>query len=336
MIKVGVVGIGMMGAVHLEAYGKCPDVEVVAVADMDPDRRSGKSSAQGNIEGQKQGGFDFSTVRQYADASELIAAPDVDVVDICLPTPAHLKFGKQALRAGKHVFIEKPLSRTYSEALELADAADEAEGLAFCAMCMRFWPGWDWLKNVVEEKTYGAVLSATFRRITQFPGGPFYSDGKASGGALLDLHIHDVDFIRYLFGTPKSVSSHGYSKPTTHCDHVLTNYHYDDIPIVTAEGGWSMVPGFGFEMEYIVNFDNATAVYRLSDAPSLTLVTEEGGKTTIPLAEGLGYEIELKHFVDCIQRGVPSDRITFRDAAEAIRIVEAEQESMSKKSVVSL
>ncbi|MFI4873775.1 MAG: Gfo/Idh/MocA family protein [Blastopirellula sp. JB062] len=327
MLKIGVVGLGMMGSTHLDVYRKRTDVRVVAVADLDQQRRCGKATAAGNIEGQSQGGFDFSTVKQYADGRDLIADPDVDVVDLCLPTPAHSAFGSLALEAGKHLIIEKPLARTYAEAIRLAQQAEQSKGLSFCAMCMRFWPGWDWLKEAVDSRRYGAVQAVSLRRVTQFPGGPFYSDGQASGGALLDLHIHDSDFVRFLFGMPKAVSSRGYSRHTSHIDHVLTQYHYDDIPIVSAEGSWAMSPGFGFEMEYHVNFEQATASFRLAETPQVELTTPDEGKQSIPLSEALGYELELAHFIDCIKQGVPSDRISLFDAAESVRLIEAEAES---------
>ena len=83
----------------------------------------------------------------------------------------------------------------------------------------------------------------------------------ACGGAILDLHIHDTDFVQHCFGKPKAVFSRGYSRPTNAIDHVLTHYLYDDVPLVTAEGGWAMTPGFGFQMQYTVNFERATAVF---------------------------------------------------------------------------
>ncbi|HWL07285.1 MAG TPA: Gfo/Idh/MocA family oxidoreductase, partial [Planctomicrobium sp.] len=245
MIGVGIVGLGVMGGTHLDVFSKRRDARVVAVADRDQGRRTGQVTVQGNIDGQSQSGFDFSSVRQYADALDLIHDPNVDLVDICLPTPFHLSVAKLALQAGKHVLVEKPLARTTAEADELARLAASATGLSFCAMCMRFWPGWDWLKEAVDRKTYGKVLSATFRRVAQFPGGPFYSNGEACGGAILDLHIHDSDFINFLFGLPTAVTSRGYSRESGACDHVVTHYHYEQIPLVVAEGGWSMAPGFG-------------------------------------------------------------------------------------------
>src|SRR5690606_18378987 len=171
MVRIGVIGIGMMGSTHLDAYGKLPGAAVVAVADLLEDRRTGRAVAAGNIEGQSQGGFDFSAVRQYATAEELIADAEVDLVDICLPTPLHTRFAIEALKADKHVLIEKPLARTSEAAQDLLDAAAASPGVAMCAMCMRFWPGWTWLKEAVDQQRFGRVLAAHFRRVTSHPGG---------------------------------------------------------------------------------------------------------------------------------------------------------------------
>ena len=87
------------------------------------------------------------------------------------------------------------------------------------AMCMRFWAEWEWLKRAVDEQRYGKVRSATFRRVGSIPAG-WFRDGKASGGGILDLHIHDTDFIYHLFGKPRAVFSQGYVGQSGEVDHL--------------------------------------------------------------------------------------------------------------------
>ena len=116
-VKVGVIGLGFMGQTHLDAYAKLEGVEVAALADRDPDRLEGKQQAAGNIEGANEGGFDYSKPKKYTDAMELIADPDIDAVDVCLPTPGHVLFGLKTLEAGKHLLLEKPIARTYADAM---------------------------------------------------------------------------------------------------------------------------------------------------------------------------------------------------------------------------
>lgn len=336
MINVGIIGLGMMGSTHLEVYARHPDARVLAVADANADRLHGKTQAQGNIEGQAQGGSALADVpNKYADAQMLIDDPQVELVDLCLPTPLHRRFAEAALKAGKHLLIEKPLARTAADAAAIAAAGAAASGLSMPAMCMRFWPGWDWLKQAVAEKRYGKVLAANFRRVASHPGGPFYSDGKAAGGAILDLHIHDTDFVQYLFGTPKAVFTRGYSKPSSEPDHVLTHYVYDDVPLVTAEGGWAMTEGFGFSMQYTINFERATAVFDIGAEQKLH-VTEEGKeRQNIELRSGMGYDYEIAYMLDCIAQKRKPTTVTLADAAESVRIVEAERQSMMTGEVVS-
>ncbi len=332
MINVGVIGLGMMGLTHLDVYaGSSGLAKVVAIADADANRRSGKTKAVGNVQGQAQGRFDLAQVRGYADGMELIHDPQVQLVDICLPTPLHKPFTIAALEAGKHVLVEKPLARTSADAFAIADAADRAfdksGAIAMPAMCIRFWPGWTWLKQAIDQNTYGRVLSARFTRLASHPGGAFYADHNASGAAALDLHIHDVDFVRYCFGKPRAVRSAGYSKPTAGIDHLLTHYLYDNIPLVTAEGGWAMSPGFPFAMRFLVNFERATAAYDLSATDPL-LLYQDGKAEPIAIDKRQGYELEINYLLECIAHKKRPETVTLRDAAESVRIVEAEVESV--------
>ena len=339
MINIGVIGLGMMGLTHLDVYAAWAPAKIVAVADADPGRRTGVTKARGNVEGQAQGRFDITSVTGYADGLELIRDPNVQVVDVCLPTPLHKAFTIAALEAGKHVLVEKPLARTSADALAIADAADVAfaksGAIAMPAMCMRFWPGWTWLKQVVAEQRYGKVLSAKFTRLSSHPGGAFYQSAEASGAAALDLHIHDTDFVNHCFGKPKAVRSIGYSTVTAGVDHLFSHYLYDDIPLVTAEGGWSMAAGFPFQMRYHVNFEQATAVFDAAATPQLALY-QDGKTQTVPLGTAQGYEEEISYFLQCIADKRRPEIVTLRDAAAAVRIVEAEVESVKSGATVVL
>jgi predicted dehydrogenase len=333
MVKVGVIGLGMMGSTHLDVYGKRRDVQVLAISDLVAEKMTGKARAAGNIEGLAKGGFDYASARHYPEGMLLIQDPEVELVDICLPTPLHVDYAIAALKAGKHVLVEKPLGLTARDAFRLAAAAAKAKTFAMCAQCIRFWPGWDWVRDAVQKQTYGKCLSAHFRRLASHPGGPFYSNGDACGGAALDLHIHDADFVQYCFGMPTAVTSRGYAKPTNRIDHIITQYHFADVPLVVAEGGWAMSAGFPFTMQFIVNFEQATAVYDLAAAEPLKLVRD--GKTeAVALAPGMGYEHEIAYFLGCIEKGVAPATVTIASAAESVKLVEAEVKSvMTGKTV---
>lgn len=336
MIQVGVIGLGMMGSTHLDVYAKRDDVNIAAISDINPKRLSGEESARGNIEGQAKGGLDLSSVKRYPEGKQLIADADVQLVDICLWTHLHQEYAIAALRAGQHVLLEKPLCRTYAEAKALAEEAKKAKGLAMCAMCMRFWPGWVWLKRAIDERTYGKVLAAHFRRVAAHPGGDFYKNGDACGGAILDLHIHDTDFVQFCFGTPQAVFSRGYRKETNQIDHLTTHYLYDGGPMVVAEGGWAMSKGFGFQMQYTINFERATAVFHFDGKDNLRLCEPGKEPRMVELSEGMGYAYEIAYFLDCIKNNRRPDTVTLDQAAESVRIVEAENRSIAEGQVVKL
>jgi predicted dehydrogenase len=327
-LRVGVIGLGMMGQTHLDVYAKRPDVQVVAIADGNSDRLSGRVRTRGNIEGQSSNCAVLTHSRKFLEGMDLIHDADVDIVDLCLPTPMHRTYTEAALAAKRHVLVEKPLARTAVDAFALADAAEASGLVVMPAMCMRFWPGWDWLKSAVDDERYGRLLSVSICRLSSHPGRGFYSSGEASGGAILDLHIHDTDFVQYLLGMPESVFSRGYSRHTSDVDHVATQYIYKDGPLVTSEGGWTMSPGFSFHMQYVANFDRATATFNFGSKPTLMLASA-GKVEAISLLPGMGYEYEIDAFLRCVREGQQPSQVTMRDAARSIAIVEAERTSVT-------
>jgi predicted dehydrogenase len=338
-LKVGVIGLGSMGSTHLDIYSQISEVEVVAVADPIKNRLDGSSKAEGNISGQAQGSVVGLEAKQYLDGMDLINDPDIELVDICVGTNLHFVFVEAALAKGKHVLVEKPLARTYDEAKKIVELALNSSTYIMSAMCLRYWPAWVWLKKVIDSKQYGRCLSLTCKRQTSHPPGTFYSNDDECGGALLDLHVHDTDFINYCFGMPKAVFSQGYKGPSGGIDHVATHYIYDqsqNAPLVTAEGTWTMQEGYGFNMSYTANFEKATACYLLDDEETLTLFRSSYEPEIIKLDEGMGYEFEIRSFVDEILRGEKSDMALLNQAAKSIAIIEAEQVSIRSCSVVTL
>lgn len=334
-MNIGIIGLGMMGRTHYEAYQEIKEANVVAVSDQDPKRAAGDlSGTAGNVLKEGVNTLPMDRIKGTTNAMELIAMKEVEIVDVCVPTTQHVDLVCAALAAGKHVMCEKPLARTAADGQKIADAAKNAKGMFMPAMCMRFWPQWVWLKKAVAEKRYGAVKSATFRRVAQMPPG-WYKNGAISGGAALDLHIHDTDFVQHLFGMPKAVFSRGYTKASGEIDHLSTQFMYDDIPIVTAEGGWVLADGYGFTMQYTVNFENATADFDLARPEPLKL--SQGGKSeAIDAGPGFGYAAELRYFIECVSKGQKPTTVTADDAVRSLKLVEAEVKSCRSGEIVRL
>jgi predicted dehydrogenase len=333
-VNVAVVGLGFMGVMHIRAYMDTPGAKVAAVCDTVRLPVNGVlAGVKGNVGG--SGDIDLGKdVRVCRTLEEVLADPNVDLVDLCTPTPLHAQQATASLKAGKIVLCEKPMARTSASAAEIVQAGETARGFLMPAMCMRFWPGWSWLKGVVRDQAYGKVLSATFSRLSEMP---FWSKqgtyGTDLGGALFDLHIHDTDFIQFLFGVPNAVFTTGVAAANGSFDHVMTQYLYPGGPAVSAEGGWLMAGGFN--MSYTIHCERATLNFDLSRANDALRVTEQGKPARIvPLDAGDGYRAEIRYIIDCIRRGVRPTTVTDRDGFLALRICEAEEQSARTGQVV--
>ena len=337
-INVGIVGLGFMAATHLKAYRSIPDARIHAICNPSGRNLDGDlTKVGGNISANDPVKLDMSSVKATPDFDEILRDPAIELVDICTPTLQHPDMLTAALAAGKHVICEKPLARTAELARGMAEATQRAKTFAMPAMCLRFWPEWAWLKEAIHRNTYGKVLSARFRRVAEPPGWgrKHFAQGSSSGGALLDLHIHDVDFVQFCFGKPWRVFATGYSKYTGAIDHVVAQYEVASGASVHAEGSWAMSPGFGFNMAYTVNFEHATADYDLVRAPDNLLRLFRPGQPaeTVKCTGPDGYVGELQHIIRCIQSGQAPTVVTMEDGLAAIQICEAEERSIQTRSV---
>ncbi len=343
MINVGIVGTGFMTVAHLKAYQKTPGAKVVALCNPSGRNLDGDfSKVAGNVGDPNPVRLDMTQVKAYRDVASLLADPDVQAIDICTPTRTHVDIALAALAAGKHVLVEKPLARRTGDARRIVEAADAAarRGIFLMpAMCIRFWPEYAWVHRAIRAETYGRVLDARFRRVAQAPGwghGHFLR-GDDSGGGLLDLHIHDTDFILHCFGKPRSVTSGGYARVSGAIDHVCTLYRYPDGPVVTAEGSWAMSEGFGFNMAFTVNFERATVDFDLArGAEAMRLFVPGAPATTLKPDGGDGYIGELRHFFESIAAGRAPSVVTPADGMAAVEVCEAEERSIALGETVTL
>jgi predicted dehydrogenase len=326
-IGVGVIGLGFMGRTHAAAYRAAAasglPCELRAVCDHSPERVSGAAIAAGNL-ATAAGSADLAALAHFTEPDELLADPRIGLVSICTHTDTHVALALRALAAGKHVLVEKPVAVRAADVKRLAAAAVKASTLCMPAMCMRFWPGWDWLADRVRDGSLGAVKSAVFARVGAGPGWSheFYRDISRSGGALADLHIHDADIVYWLFGRAREVVSAG------SVDHLTTLYRFRDGPHhVTAEGGWSFTPSAPFRMRFTVCFEHATADWDLMRTPTLLVHGQDG--TTAPVLSPLGaYEAEIRHFVAACA-GDGELRATMADAVAVAEMLDAERASLA-------
>jgi predicted dehydrogenase len=341
-IRVGVVGLGFMGRTHLSIYAKNKRCNVVGVCEYDPSRAKSNGKVQGNVGDASALGIDLDKVIVFPSPEAMFASDEIDAVDLCLPTHAHAEFAIKALNAGKHVLCEKPLTIDLKDADRVVAAAKKARGIFMAAHCMRFWPEWVWLKEAIDSKRYGAVHSAVFRRFASTPkwtSKNWILTPKLSGSALFDLHLHDADFIRYVFGDPESVFSIGNTGKATKggIDHVVTQYLYKKKNLlVSAEGGWNADPSFGFIMRFTVVFDRATVDFDVGRKGQELQLHKPGAKEpeVVKTSSASGWENEIAYFLECIENKKQPTIILAKDARDSVALIHAEQQSVRTRKLV--
>ncbi len=329
MIRVGVVGLGFMGNMHAKNYQALKDVKLAAVCDIDQNKLKGTAGTAGNIEGTEKP-LDLTSVELYADYNKMLADAKLDALSITLPTYMHRDFTVKALQAGLNVLCEKPMALNLEQCDEMIAAAEKSGKILQIGHCIRFWPEYVRTKEIIDSGEYGRVIAATFQRLSITPTWSWDNwllAGNRSGGAIFDLHIHDSDFVQYVFGIPKAVYSRAAKGPSGDFDHVMTQYIYDDEKVVTAEGGFVMSPSFGFEMSFNIIFERATIVYDCTREPAFKICPPEGDALTPKVQAGDGWSLEIAHFIKAVNGQKVPDITTPTKSRDSVKLILAEHES---------
>jgi len=318
-----------MGSTHLKALRNVPGATLAAVVSADDAKLAGDlSSIQGNLGGPGEK-MDFTGAARYHTVGEALADPNVEAVDICLPTDKHAPAALAALRAGKHVLVEKPMALDGDTADSMIAEAAERKLTLMTAQVLRFLPAYSKTAEMVKSGQLGPVRSALFRRRCAAPAwSKWLSNPEVSGGGVFDLLIHDVDYILHLFGKPASISAVGYEDMPRGIDSISAQFHYPGLDVVVT-GGWHHPKAYPFSMEFTVISDEGTLEYNSSGRP-LTLYSVDGTETLIDLPETDGFQAELEYFVTCASAGHKPERCPPEDSAMAVRITQAMLKSRSE------
>ncbi|MGO4495999.1 Gfo/Idh/MocA family protein [Paenibacillus sp. 2RAB27] len=332
MLRIGLVGLGFMGRTHLENYVRLEAegvaIKVVALCDIDPVKLEGNAVA-GNID-TGDSAIDFNLYAKYTSVSEMIEKEQLDYVDLALPTYLHRDITIECLNKGLHVLCEKPMASNPQECEEMIAAAEANGKQLMIGQCLRFWPAYVYLKEAVEKGTYGKVTSGYFYRGGATPTwGPWLIDKEKSGGALLDMHVHDIDMVNWLFGKPESVSCLARNVvPGSGYDVVSTNYLYGDGKVINAQADWTLEGDYGFDMQYRVNFEKANIIF---GASGLKVNPNDAAGFNPELSPEMGYYLELKYFIETLLAGESVTTATPASTRETIEIAVAEMASADKQ-----
>lgn len=346
MIRVGIAGIGFMGMIHYLAYQKVRGVKVAALCEQDATRLAGDwRSIKGNFGPQGQM-MDLSGIARYANLDEMLADPNLDVIDVCLPPAWHAKVVLAALKAGKHVFCEKPIALNPADAARMVQAAEKAGKLLLIGHVLPFFPEYNFAYKTIESGKYGQVLGGHFKRIISDPAWlpDFYNPEKV-GGPMLDLHVHDAHFIRLVCGMPKAVQTVGTMRGEV-LERFTTQFIFDPPRMVTAASGVVNQQGRPFTHAYEIYLEKATlffdyaAIAQVGDAVTPLTVLLDKGKVVRPkLGSGdpvNAFVAEIGEMVRSVRSNTPSPLLNGELARDALLLCQKQTESVVKGRAVKV
>ena len=324
MLKVAVFGGGLMGRTHLGCYARNRHCRVAYVFDSDRERASAVA-----------GEFGATPVFDAAG----IWDSDADIVDICLPTHLHCEYAVAAARAGKHILCEKPIAGNPADATRMLTAAGRHRRLFMVAHVIRFWPEYAYIRDIVRRGTLGAPVTLHARRCQPQPGWSakhWINKPELSGGGVVDLQIHDLDFVQWLFGPPASLRSTGTRSARGGWEQVNTLLAYRTGFNAVIEACNLMPRGYPFVMSLSMLFTHGLVEFDSREKPSLK-VWREGRPVAQPrMPAKSGYQIEVDYFVDCVRHGRQPAVVTGKAAFEALRLALASRQSLDTGHEVTI
>ncbi len=329
MLRIGVMGAGFMGGTHARALASLPGVQVAGVSSRTAEKAAALAAEVG--------------AQPYTDARALLDAPDIAAVAVTLPTHLHREYAVAALEAGKHVLLEKPMALTLEECDAIIAAQRAAGRILMLEHTLQFWPEYIVLVETVQSGALGRPLTAVAQRLLTMPQwADWFQDADKSGGEVLDLHIHDLDILNLLFGTPKSLYARGRRGASGGWDHALSLVDYGDVQCF-AEGSAMMPEAYPFTCSLAVRCEQGVVEYAVraggeqvdSAATGLNdLLLYRPGQPAERLAAPAGdpYVNVMAAFVEAIQSGRPprfgtpeQGRLAVQTALAARRSIESDQ-----------
>lgn len=335
MVKVAIAGAGFIGRIHANCYKHISNANVVAVVDS-IEGKSKKLAKQ----------FDASF---YSNLNDLLKNEDIDCVDICAPTFLHAGMVKEVANAGKHVFCEKPIALSLEEADEMIKIVKRNKVKAMVGHVLRFWPEYVKSKELIDSGELGDPLYAFCERLAVTPDwheNKWGLNKKYSGGVSIDLHIHDLDYLIWLFGRPHLIKSQGvYNPKLGDLVHIATSIEFKNGKSGLAEGGWGFIGNFPFTMvlrilcekgvvEWI--FRAGRNVEKRAQKSNLTVYKNDGSIHTLEVDQTDSYLLECKYFIGCIDNDLPIEKATLEDGRRALELALAAMKSAKERKVIKL
>jgi len=328
--KSAVVGVGFIGAQHIQGHRAAGNTELVAVVDRDEIR--GREAAA------KYGIKHFSTLGELFSQE-----PEVALIDVCVPTPLHEELVVQAAEAGKNVLCEKPVTFTLESFQRMRAAAEEAHVQFMVAQVIRFWPEYVRALELRDEGAFGKLHMIHARRLCETPNwSPWYCDPLKSGGALYDLMLHDLDFVQLFVGEIDRVFATGAKNECGCWNHVQANIRFKNGASAVVESCNQAYGHFPFTMGLQVFGENGIADFALSAGHNIDEIgtralytyAHDQQPTRQEVMPEDAYTAEIRYFADCILTGKPAARASLDSSETTLKLVLAVKRSLETGEVV--
>lgn len=331
MLNFGLLGAGMIGQIHAAAVAQIDGARLVAVADANSQAAAELAKAHG--------------ARVYETVEALVEDRDVEAVDVCLPTFLHERCVTLAAAVGKHILCEKPLALSKDQADRMAEAVRSAGVHFMVAQVLRFWPEYTMIKRLLDDQALGQPLVAYAARLEEPRHVNWLNDPALGGGAALDLHVHDLDFLYSVFGLPQTVYAIGRQSVTGSWDHLITSLDFGEV-IGVAEASYMMPEKYPVSNEFRLVCTGGSVTYRSGfvrgdesrdrAASQLTLYRPHQSPEELGKPGKDAYLAEIEYFVDSLNQGRAPDIATMSEALDVLDVAMAVQKSLVSGEVVHL
>ncbi len=322
-----------MGSTHAKAFQKVPGVEIAAIYAHSPKRAAPLAEELGTV--------------YTGDIDAILRDESIEAIDNCLPTPEHRHLTEAALAAGKHVLLEKPITLNDADAAALVAAGEASDRVFMMAHVLRFWPEYVELQKRATDGAIGELLSGLAYRRQPFPAwSELFARSDLTGGAVIDMMIHDIDALNWVFGSPVSVTANGIRNPRSGgWDQVQILIDYGTTSAV-VDGGMMMPESYPFTStlqvlgsEGFMEYDFRAGGRSVDDSGGtneLLFFPNEGNPEQLEVEQIDPYLAEIEYFVECIRSGEPATRATPAGARLALATALAARESIESNRTVTL
>jgi predicted dehydrogenase len=325
-MKVGIAGTGFMGETHADCYKKIKDVELIAIAE--------KNEPKGKLFADK-----YKVSKVYQDVFKMIDDAEIDIVDICLPTFLHTEYAVYALNKNKNVLLEKPISLSLNDALSIKHAAEKSKSKFMIAHVLRFCPQYKAIKQTVNEinsiERIKEVFALRFNEEPLWSEGTWIMDEKLSGGLIIDLMIHDIDFVMWTFGKIKKVYCNAIYNKNDYAIQVMANLKMNNGTTVYVEGGYLNPSGVGLSTQMRIYGENYLLQYYSSNN-EINLTKKNNLVSKVPVFGNDGYFEEINYFINCINENKVPEIITTQDAIDTLNICLAMKQSLIENKWIEI